>query len=154
MIFKTIEFIPSDIDSTLDSLQTDVTAGKYDDILTNYCFLTFTEKGLTLVKQDKSIVTNATIDLSDYIKSEDIENKYVVKLEGYSLISNNEIERLSKITNYNDENITKQITELSDNLSNNYTKTVDLPKFSFLEDGTLSITIDNVTHRYAPITTV
>ena len=67
MIFKTIEFIPTDITTTVDSLQSDINSGKYDDILKNYCFLTFTEKGLTLVKQDKSVVANAIVDLSEYI---------------------------------------------------------------------------------------
>lgn len=72
MIFKTIEFIPTDIDSSVDSLQDDVDNGKYDDILNNYCFLTWTNKGLTLVKQDKTIITNAIVDLSEYAKSTNI----------------------------------------------------------------------------------
>ena len=99
MILKTIELIPTDINTTIDSLQRDLTSGKYDDILSKYCFLTFTEKGLTLVKQDKSIMTNSTVDLSSYIKNS------------------------------------------------------DFPSFAFDEDGTLSVTINGVTHKYAPITT-
>ena len=72
MILKTIEFIPTDISTTLDSLQDDVNAGKYDDILNKYCFLTLTEKGLTLVKQDKTLNTNMTVDLSEYAKKSDL----------------------------------------------------------------------------------
>lgn len=184
MILKTLEFIPSDITYTLKSLQTDLTAGKYDDILVNFCFLTFTEKGLTLVKQDKTIVPNATIDLSEYITSNDIANKYVTKKEGYSLISDTEIIRLSKIDNYDDTDIKESIklcalkNEIPD-VSNfitsipdeyiteekltdkgyltehqsldEYAKKSDIPTFVFNENGILSVTINNVTYQYAPI---
>ena len=120
MILKTIEFIPSDITTTVESLQRDISNGKYNDILANFCFLTLTEKGLTLVKQDKTIVTNATVDLSNYAKKTDMPN------------------------------VSKFITN---EVLNDYTKTIDLPKFTFAEDGTLSVTINDVTHQYAPINT-
>ena len=130
MIFKTIEFVPTDITTTIDSLQSDVTAGKYDDILGKYCFLTFTEKGLTLVKQDKSIITNTTVDLSEYVKSSDISKTYAKKTD---------IPNVSEF-------ITTDILK-------DYVKTSDLPKFNFLEDGTLTVTINDITHKYAPILT-
>lgn len=38
MIFKTIEFVPIDIKSTVNLLQTDVNNREYDDILTTRCF--------------------------------------------------------------------------------------------------------------------
>ena len=120
MIFETIEVIPTNITTTIDSLRTELNKGKFDDILSNYCFLIFTEKGLTLVKQDKTIVTNAIVDLSAYAKKTDIPN------------------------------VSKFIT--SDSLSG-YAKTSELPTFAFADDGTLSVTINGITHRYAPITT-
>ena len=40
----------------------------------------------------------------------------------------------------------------NDNL-NAYTKKDDMPIFNFEEDGTLNVTIGNITNRYAPITT-
>lgn len=79
MLLKTIEFVPSDISLTLDSLQTQLNEGKYDDILVKFNFFTITEKGLTLVKQDKTIVTNATVDLSSYALKSDIPS-----LSGYA----------------------------------------------------------------------
>jgi hypothetical protein len=89
----------TDAEQSLESLQNDIDSGKYNDILNKYCFLTFTEKGLVLVKQDKSITINSTVDLSNYVK----------------------------------------ISES--------------PSFAFEEDGTLLVTINGVTHKYAPITT-
>ena len=89
MLLKTIEFVPSDISLTIASLQTQLDEGKYDDILAKFNFFTITEKGLTLVKQDKTIVTNATVDLSDYVKSSTLEEVYAKKsdipsLSGYA----------------------------------------------------------------------
>lgn len=112
MIFKTLEFIPSDISTTIDTLTTDLTAGKYDDILNECCFLTFTNKGLTLVKQDKTIHTNATIDLSSYQTKTQNDKTYVALKTGYSLVSDTEINRLKSVDNYNDTEIKKLITNL------------------------------------------
>lgn len=145
MLLKTIEFVPSDISLTVDSLQTQLNDGKYDDILAKFNFFTITEKGLTLVKQDKTIITNATVDLSAYSTSEDIDKKYVAKVEGYSLISDTEITRLSKIDNYDDTEIKKSISEcalktdipnvsnfITEDTLNGYAKTSDLHSHSNL----------------------
>lgn len=112
MIFKTLEFVPSDISTTIDTLTTDLTAGKYDDILNECCFLIFTNKGLTLVKQDKTIHTNATVDLSSYQTKAQNDKTYVALKTGYSLIADTEINRLKSVDNYNDTEIKKSITDL------------------------------------------
>lgn len=95
MLLKTIEFVPSDISLTVASLQTQLDEGKYDDILTKFNFFTITEKGLTLVKQDKTIVINATVDLSNY----------VTKQTGYSLVKDSEIEKLATLSKYGDDEV-------------------------------------------------
>ena len=83
-------------------------------------------------------------DISKFITSSDVEQiisngKYVS--EDYVI---------NKINDIKIPDVSKFIT--SDNL-NEYAKTSDLPTFKFEEDGILSITIGNITHRYLPITT-
>lgn len=171
MILKTIEFVPTDISTTIDSLQSDITAGKYDDILINCCFLTFTEKGLTLVKQDKTIVTNATVDLSEYVKSSTLEKLYAKKSDIPSLVGyateTYVTEQINKIQIPDVSNFLTSIpseyvtdTELSEKgyltehqSLENYVKKEDIPTLSFTDDGTLLVTIAGVTHQYAPIAT-
>lgn len=58
--------------------------------------------------QDFEKIGNTDLDLSEYYTKSEINdnlNKKVDKLEGYSLISDIEIERLSNINNYDDTNI-------------------------------------------------
>lgn len=88
MLLKTIEVIPSDISLTLDSLQSQLDEGIYDDILVKFNFFTITEKGLTLVKQDKTIVTNATVDLSSYAKIADLP-KFEFDTDGTLIVTIN-----------------------------------------------------------------
>lgn len=126
MIIRTIELIPSDEELSIDSLQTLINNGDFDDILAQYNFLIMTTAGICLVKKDKSITLNACVDLSNY----------VIKEDGKSLMSDEEIERLALVDNYDD-------TEIKESLSS-------IPSFKFTENGNLEVTIDDETKIFAP----
>lgn len=166
MIIETFELL-KDSDSeellSIEKLQTLVNDGKFDDILLSHEFLIMTNIGFCLVKKDKSIVVNATVDLSNYLEKQD----------GYSLVSDNEIIRLSSINNYDDTEIqdkinncvTKTELESKNYLTEHqsldaYAKTEDLNNYlssnalSFDENGNLIVTIGEETKTFAPMTII
>lgn len=52
------------------------------------------------------------IDLSEYLKTESADNKYVAKEAGKSLVSNSEQERLSTVINYDDTTVKADIANI------------------------------------------
>lgn len=68
------------------------------------------DEGNILEQKDDGLYVPET-DLSDYAKSEDIQNEYVKQEEGKSLISDTEIERLAKVDNYDDTEIKEGVAE-------------------------------------------
>jgi len=63
MIIETIELF-NEHELTIDELTENINNGVYDDILNDYSFLIFTDKGVVKVKRDKSITYNVLIDNS------------------------------------------------------------------------------------------
>lgn len=72
MILETIEILDSNLTLTLEQLQTKVTNGDYDDLLSNYNLLIMISNGLVLInKDDKSCKIIAPTDLDNYVKFTD-----------------------------------------------------------------------------------
>lgn len=72
MILETIEILDSNITLTLEQLQTKVTNGDYDDLLSNYNLLIMISSGLVLInKDDRSCKIIAPIDLENYVTFND-----------------------------------------------------------------------------------
>ena len=120
MIFETIELITKEL-LDIETLQSRVNNGEFDDILISHPFLIMTNKGLCLVQRDvdgTNIQINAVIDSSKFVTIDMLEQ--YVKM----------------------------------NTLESYAKFTDLPTLGFEDDGTLTVTIGDVTNRYAPITSI
>lgn len=66
---------------------------------------------------------SGVVDLTEYIKTAEADNKYVAKEAGKSLISDSEINRLASVTNYDDTEIKSDISTIQSDLSNKVTNT-------------------------------
>ena len=64
---------------------------------------------------------SGVVDLTEYIKTEDADSKYVAKETGKSLIADTEITRLASVTNYNDTEIKSDISAIQSDLNNKVT---------------------------------
>lgn len=73
MVLKTIELISDDVEMSIETLQEKINAGEFDTILNKFNFLIMTNVGLVMVKTNKSIVVNSTIDLDNIVET--INNK-------------------------------------------------------------------------------
>lgn len=72
MILETIEILDSNLEMTMEQLETKVTNGDYDDLLSKYNLLIIISDGLVLVnRSDKSCKVIAPIDLENYVKFTD-----------------------------------------------------------------------------------
>ena len=126
MIFETIELLSHEL-LDVDTLQSRINNQEFHDILTSHSFLIMTNKGLCLVQKDDDgvhVKYNTTVDLSEYVN----------------------IDKLNEVLTTN-----KYVT--SDELKN-YVKIENSPSFNFESDGTLVVTIGNITNKYLPITDI
>lgn len=86
MILETIEILDSNLTLTLEQLQTKVTNGDYDDLLSKYNLLIMISNGLVLINKDnKNCKIIAPTDLDNYVKFSDYattDKAGVVKIFG------------------------------------------------------------------------
>lgn len=125
MIFETIELLSHEL-LDVDTLQSRINNQEFNDILASHSFLIMTNKGLCLVQKDDEGVHlkyNKTVDLSEYV----------------------DIDKLNEILTESDY--------VTNNELNEYAKVDSLPSLSFESDGTLVVTIGDITNKYSPIAT-
>ena len=108
--------------------------------LTNYATKTYVTDEIAKAS------TSGTVDLTGYAKTADVNTKLdtkVDKVDGKSLVSDAEITRLSKISNYDDTDIKSSITNINSELAKKANKS-DLFSKSY-NDLTDKPTIPDIT---------
>ena len=117
--------------------------------LNGYATETFVTEKIT------EAVTSGTVDLTDYAKTVDVNaslSTKVDKVDGKSLVSDAEITRLSKISNYDDADIKTSITNINTTLdtkankselfSGSYNDLADKPIIPSLDDYAKTVDVD------------
>lgn len=140
MIFETIELINENL--TITELEAKINSGIYDDILSSYSILVMTKQGLVkIASKTKEITINPTVDLSGYVPIE----------EGKTLISTETLNKLVQDEHNHDNKVQlDSITEDKIKFWDDKVNSKDMPIITFEDNGILSVTINNETHKYTP----
>lgn len=79
LILETIELLDNEL--SIESLQSKINNGDFNDILAKYEFLIMTTSGVVKVKKNKEIVLNPVVNLSNYNTISEVDNKLDTKVD-------------------------------------------------------------------------
>lgn len=85
LILETIELLDNEL--SVESLQSKINNGDFNDILAKYEFLIMTTSGVVKVKKNKEIVLNPVVDLSNYNNIDELDVKLNTKVDKGTIAS-------------------------------------------------------------------